>query len=345
MVGGTPPREMHRAAFGRISPPRAAADVYGRRMVEPGREASDLHAALRALAGGGEAIVQGDRRIRVEYATDSDGDVTGLALVCRYDAVATARVASGYRDAGALRAVRPLELRLETERDGHARARREGLVREWQSGDPAFDDRVFVNTPTTDPAVLSAVLGPAAREAVLALLDLGFEPIGIDVAGEVRASLPAQEFTRDRGPDGAARAAAAIDAFLRLTAQLPIVTASGEAHPRRPLAGVTLALQAVGLVGWLGNIPFVAGTHYALCRVFGVSVQARASTASLAASVALGIVGGLLGAKGYAALVAARARGRADALDLSTTARLAGFGGCSVLTFVAARAVATAAGW
>jgi len=318
----------------------------------PERSTNDLDEGLRALAGEagaagkrGYPIVRDGHRLRVEYVTDSDDEIQGLSLVCRYDDVAVPHASGSYRGEPRLRAVRPLDLRLERERDGHVRAKREGLVGEWQSGDPAFDERVFVTSPTTDPAVLAAVLGPAAREAVMALLALGFETVKIDVEGEVRAGIGQGDFVRTQGPGGGERAASALDAFCRLTSGLPIVAATGGVHPRPPLAGLTLALQIVGVVGWLGNVTFIALAHLAMGKVFGLPASRDASTLGVVGCVAVGVFGGFVGAKLHAARVATRARGRSDALDLETKALIAGFGGSSVLVFLIAFGAATLAGW
>lgn len=319
------------------------------------RGTHDLDAGLRSLAGeAGEAgkrgypIVREGRRVRVEYVTDSDDEIQALSLVCRYDDVAAPHAPGSYRGESRgesrLQAVRPLDLRLEREREGHVRAKREGLVGEWQSGDPAFDERVFVKSPTTDPAVLAAVLGPEAREAAMALLGLGFETVQIDVEGEVRAGIGQGDFVREHGPGGAERAERAVDAFLRLTSRLPIVAATGGAHPRPPLAVLTRALQIVGVVGWLGNVTFVALTHVAIGGVLGLPASRDASALGVAGSVAVGILGGVVGARLHGARVATRARGRSDALELEMKARIAGFGGCSVLAFVIAFGAATLAG-
>lgn len=316
------------------------------------RDKKSLEAGLRVLAGergaagkSGYAIVREGRRIRVEYGTDSDDDVTWLALVCRYDDVATPHVALGYRGEPALTAVRPLDIRLERERDGHVRAKREGLVVEWQSGDPEFDARVFVDSPTTEPRVLAAVLGPEVRKAVGSLLELGFDLIRIDADGEVRARLEARAFVRERDSDGLARAASAVDAFIGLSGRLPAIDATGGRHPARPLATMTSVLKVLGVVGWFGNVPFVWLSYAGMAKLQGVPITEDDRTAVMLGCVAVGIVGGLAGSRGYANLVASRARGRSDALGLRSSASLAGFGGFSVLTFLGALAVAVASGW
>src|SRR6185369_13478406 len=102
----------------------------------------------------------------------SDDDVLTMTLSFPYDAVA--RPSEGlYRDKRGLSALRPLAIELRREGDADVEAKDTGLSVEWQSGDAEFDRDVYVTSPTTDPRVLGAVLGPAARDAVRALLDLG----------------------------------------------------------------------------------------------------------------------------------------------------------------------------
>jgi hypothetical protein len=310
---------------------------------------SALVAELRALAGPGAAagsaffVVHDALRIAVSY---SSGSSSSLTLAARYDDVAqpsrpVARAAPhGYRDAPSLtlRATRPLDLTLRPEGAGDVAAKRKGVSVEWQSGDEAFDAGVYVETPSTDAAVIGAVLNAEVRAAVRALLALGFLSVRIDDGrGEVSTTLV--EFA----PRRSGRGRRAVEAFAGLLANLPAVTHTGARAPT-PLAGWTRFLGVVGVAGWSTNIGWGVG----VTAIFEeISPPPRGATdspsaVSVAASVGIGIVAGVIASRTYGARVQARTLGRSDAHTLAATARLSSFGGVSVLVFTAALIAALA---
>jgi hypothetical protein len=98
--------------------------------------------------------------IEVNYTC---GSSAGLTLRAPYDHPARTaspeRALGGYRGAvRPLMAARPLDIELRPEGRGDVAAKQQGLSVEWQSGDAAFDAAIYVSTPTTDAAVLAAVL-------------------------------------------------------------------------------------------------------------------------------------------------------------------------------------------
>lgn len=235
---------------------------------------SALVGELRALAGAGGRRDDSDDGGRFELrwegrtilVTHNAGSSSSLTLRVAYDDVAGAghpalvgpSVGGGaYREAPSrapLRAPRPLAIALHHETPADTRAVAEGVRREHQTGDHAFDAAVFVDTPTTDDAVLAAVLGPEVRSGVLSLFALGFHRVVIDDAildgpGFVEAYL--WSFASKDPP--AERAARSLDAFTRVLDHLPAVTPSGEAHAPPHPGGWTRVL------GWVGAVGLVAG--------------------------------------------------------------------------------------
>lgn len=238
---------------------------------------SGLVAELRALAGAGagarreEAGDDGTFDVRRGRHTitviHNSGSSSNLRLRVAYDDVARAdhpalpnRGSDGsYRQApsrGSLSAPRPLAIALDHETLADALAVAEGIRREHQTGDHAFDRAVFVGTPTTDDAVLRAVLNPEVRAAVLSLFALGFLRVTIDDAilpgspGFVEAYL--WSFASSDPP--AERGARSLDAFVRLLDHLPAITPSTEAHAP-PDAGSVL----IRVLGWVGAVGVLAG--------------------------------------------------------------------------------------
>jgi hypothetical protein len=223
-----------------------------------------LVAELRALAGGPEGdrfvLTHRGRSITVTHNSGSSSNVTFRAS---YDAAARADhpaltgagASEGtYRapprsDQQALIAPRPLAIVLRTRP-------REGLPTAYVTGDRAFDGSVFVDTPTTNQAVLAAVLGPEVRAAVLALFELDFHRITIDDEGFLDGSdvVEAYLWTFASSEPPRARAARGLDAFVSLLDHLPKITASGEgpAFPKTPVwVNVSGWLGLAGVLAWL----------------------------------------------------------------------------------------------
>ncbi|MBI2395085.1 MAG: hypothetical protein HYV09_36280 [Deltaproteobacteria bacterium] len=298
---------------------------------------SALVAELRGLAGPTAAnadsfvIARAHLRIDVIYTGGSSSSVT---LKATYDHVAKpVSPAEGYRDVGLLRAPRPMHITLRPEDAGDVAAKRERLSVEWQTGDEEFDRRVYVDSDTTDRAVLSAVLNAEVRAATLALMDLGFKTVIIDDGGQVIARVV--EFVQ-RVPR-ANRGRLAVDAFARLLGNLPAVTHVETARPAVPLLGWTRLLGAIGAIGWGLNVGYVGLVLMAFHAVSGRASREPEPPGTLAtiAVIAVAIVAGVIAAKVYGSLVRERVRGRSNAHQLAFTATLCAFGGASVLTFTA----------
>lgn len=290
----------------------------------------------------------GGHEIRVRFTTDGDGDPLTLSLVARYTAVARsherARSAAHYRDAASpqtLVATRPLGIELRREDAGDVHAKATGVSVEWESGHAAFDDAVYVTSPTRDQSVLGAVLNEDVREATLTLLSFGVSHMGIDTGEEglVEAvfSLRAGDRVTARPEDLAKRATQLVDAFERLLLHLPSITATGARHEGPPLARLTMVLGIIGALGWLLNVGYLGLVVMALNAIRGKDEPV--ATSVVITAIAAGIAGGVIGAVVYGDIVRARARGRPDAHRESGRARLRAFGGFSILTFTVVCAV------
>lgn len=294
---------------------------------------AELRGLARAAAHADSFVIARDRlRIEVSY---SGGSSSSLTLTARYDDVARpVPPAAGYRDVvAALRAPRPMRITLRPEDGSDVAAKREGVSVEWQTGDEEFDPRVYVETDTTEPAVLSAVLNAEVRAATLALIDLGFKTVILDDDGEVIARVV--EFVQ-RVPRPK-RGQRAIDAFARLLSNLPSVTHVHAPREPVPLLGWTRLLGVIGAIGWglnVGYVGLIVISFHALAGRSAGEPEGPGTGATLAI-IAAAIVAGVIGAKFYAGIVRERVRGRSNAHQLMFTASLSAFGGASVLTFTA----------
>jgi hypothetical protein len=197
---------------------------------------SALVTELQALAGvpaGTDAFALrfGGQTTAVVYSQFSSSPST-LTLEARYDDV------PGLPAGRPIVATRPLDIVLRPEGGPDRAAKAQGINVEWQTGDRAFDDTVYVSTPTESGEVLRAVLGPEVRSAVMTLFGLGFRMVRIDDDGVVRAEVT--EFVV--AVPQAGRGRSAMEAFVRILTNLPAVVASGAKHAAIPLAETTRAL-------------------------------------------------------------------------------------------------------
>lgn len=271
--------------------------------------------------------------IRVDY---NGGSSKHLILTATYDAVA--RSDHAYRGGAgrALAAPRPLSIELRWEDTSDVAAKAKGLNVEWQTGDPAFDQVVYIDSPTTDPEVLSAVINPEVRRAVRELLGIGFKTVGIDEGGDGSVSAYLDEFSSSEPPPPG-RGQNALRAFTHLLANLPAITSSGRLVQRTPLLPMTIFLSAIGIAGWFGNFFFVKGVFWVMELALGMPEDSAGLVWSeYAATIAIGVVVGSVGAFLYGRIVGALARGTSSAAKNVMWAQIAAFGGTSVVVFTAA---------
>lgn len=211
-----------------------------------------LHAALRALArkptgeDGPLVLVDGD--VRITVAVRSDTKSTTVRLTTPYDANARGdahAAGGGYRVAPALQGIRPMQITLRPEDHGDRAGKEAGHNVEVQTGDPAFDHAVYVDSPTIDPALLGAVLNPEVRAAVLELIALRVDGVTLDdhfMAVEVVVNGPVLVNDDDR-------AVKLVTSFAKLARAVPRVTATGEKHAPAPWFGRIVLATLVAAIG------------------------------------------------------------------------------------------------
>ena len=280
---------------------------------------SSLVQELRELAGVTKkeddfVVVHGEARIRVVYVGGSSWSVT---LRVPYDQHARG-VAAAYRS-GALEAIRPMKIELLPESDAHRAGKASGMDVEAQTGDPAFDDKVYVDT-LTPHAVVVRVLDEPVRRAALDLFAIEFTNITIDDDSSNVIARVVSFASREPFPN---RGRLAVDAFARLALGVPHVKKIAGEHRKHPLSRATF---------WLGISSVVA---LAACPAayFGTNPKCKdeMNGAGLAGCLTPGIVGlvvGLVGAIVVALLatsVSKRYRGRSDSSSVGTGFAAASF--------------------
>lgn len=85
----------------------------------------------------------------------------------------------------------PLTLRPETRLDRAGKSLR--INRETQTGDAAFDERVYLESDAPDSAVLAVLVDPALRASVVKLLELGAVSVTLDRGGALCISRPLRQ--------------------------------------------------------------------------------------------------------------------------------------------------------
>ena len=190
---------------------------------------------LRALAGVDEdvntfEILRESCRIRVVW---SPGSTDSLDLSTpvptpppgRSEGVRSA--GGAYRGPGVVPTLvmpRPMKIKLRREEPDDKDHKAAGINREFQTGDPAFDERVYIDTDSEDEVIRAVLASPDARAAALDLLRKDCSSILVDDnAGNITLSIV--EFTK-RAPDQA-RAERLVENLARLARALPPVRGSG----------------------------------------------------------------------------------------------------------------------
>jgi hypothetical protein len=186
---------------------------------------------------------------------------------------------------------------------------------EFQTGDPAFDLVVYVDT-RTPPDVLVHVLDEGARRAVRDLFVLAFTDIVIDDAlREIRATLVSFPSLVRPEPAGAR----AVDAFARLARAVPRVAQVAGQHPSHPLGGVIILLGIAAALTFFGGFPLYCGV------IAAPRCQNEMSSSELVTCVGPGIPGVIVGfvvamlAGVLASRFTRRYRGRSDSSRYGAT--------------------------
>lgn len=157
-----------------------------------------------------------------------------------------------------------------------------GINREVQTGDAAFDQRCYVDSPENDEVVKRLLADQAARQAILGLLDLGFHVQTSTRGVEAFQIVPASGALRDVKSAEAARLlfqlASAVPGFGGLAFKTPgLVT-------NVPLVAL-VALLTVG--GFLGTLLFEDTLGVTLNRVAVLALVVGCGLGAWAATVAL----------------------------------------------------------
>jgi len=311
---------------------------------------ADLMIGLRALAHVDEKADQfsferDGVRVAVDYV---GGSSSRLTLTSAYDgARGPIPAASAYRknaQGRVLRGVRPMLVTLREEEAEDKAAKADGLSREHQTRDEAFDRAVYVDSPTTDPELLDAVLCEAVRAGALELVQLGFEPIVIDDASSnVVARL--DRFRPSLAAEGAAERV--IAAFTKMIANLPPVERAVGQHAPRSSAPKVLAI--------LGAISFLAGAPIGLFTIAdaysctqgnadgdGATLKDGCGLPALMAVLA-GLACGVVGMIIARSLARSRVAGRSDSQAQLRYVGIAAFAWTALAAFVTAAVLAYSA--
>lgn len=316
----------------------------------------DLVEDLRRIAGGAAARAPNDFtferdgvEVRVVYVS---GSSSSLRFVTPYDKNARINAHAGfspderggYREGARreLRGVRPMAIALLRENHVHVAAKASGTNAEVQTGDPAFDDAVYVDTPS-DPDLVRAVLGHGARAATRALLDLGIRRVDLDAAGAIEARID-DFLSVARAGDRAERLVAA---FVDLARSVPVVARAEGAHPVAPYGALRVAGATTAFLGMV-LCPMV---YFAIASAVectepadeGVSLKDGCGTPAIV-GIAFAIVGASIAVRLTARYLAPALRGRSDSLDrIGSTYGAAGAIG-AVAGFLVGAALAFATG-
>lgn len=308
---------------------------------------SELVRALRAKAGATKedsfTFNHGSVAVKVAY---SGGSSSSLTLRAVYDVHAkrehgNAREGGSYRRTAVphvLRTTRPMQITLRPEGGADRQAKDEGINAEHQTGDEEFDAVVYIDSPTTDDAVLKAVLGPEAREAVKELFKLGLRRITIDDPERNVEAYLSEFATAKERPD---RAELMLDAFTRLVTSMPPVQDSGDVHAPAPFGcllgvGGTIA----GILGIAAIPVFLAIASGFDCTESssdgeGTSLKTGCGGAPLMGLV-IAIIVGLLAALLARYTFTPRLRGRSNSATRLSTLGFLSFALAAEVTFLVA---------
>ncbi|MDI1434442.1 hypothetical protein [Polyangium sorediatum] len=210
---------------------------------------------LRALAGVSadtntfDIVREDGRTIHVRFSPGSTDSLDVKTAILEHGSPPRA-VPAGYRNGrreGPLLVPRPMRLLLRKETASNREGKKSGVDHEIQTGDPSFDDEVFIDTLINDDLVRAILASPDTRAAILSLLRDKCHTVRIDETSAGEISLDLVEFTQP-APDQA-RGARIVDALVRLAASLPPLRASGEAPPMDHQAAASTAGCALGFVG------------------------------------------------------------------------------------------------
>lgn len=191
--------------------------------------------------------------VEVSYFGGSGSNVT-LTSAFGFGATASGpSSAQHYRESPApLRAARPMKITLREEDESDRHAKEEQIAREFQTGDPRFDARVYIDTSTPDAVLRELFASKALRDAAIALLDEGVRSIELDDS-ERRVS--ATLFTFASQTHDERRAERLVRAFEQVVRSTPRVIDSGEPAPTDAEGALITAFAAIAGLLFFSGVP------------------------------------------------------------------------------------------
>jgi hypothetical protein len=169
----------------------------------------DFEAAVRALGGvvrdTGCHIDRDGRRFTIKWRSPGKNTPPRIEILtpagplaqpqASHAATKTTKSAEmgPFRDAPSprIQSPAPLTLRLETRVDRAGKFLR--INRETQTGDAAFDARIYLESDAADPVVLAALVEPGLRTNVVKCLELGSSVVTLDLEGNLGVEHPLRE--------------------------------------------------------------------------------------------------------------------------------------------------------
>ena len=137
----------------------------------------------------------------------------------------------------------PLTLRFESKTDRVGKRLR--LNRETQTGDAAFDERVYLESDAPDALVLATLVDPATRAGVVTCLTLGCKELTLDDEGYLGAELELTSEARV-APESISTL---LDALASTAEGIPPL--QGRGHHRSRVRVIPTAAVVVTLLSWL----------------------------------------------------------------------------------------------
>jgi hypothetical protein len=137
----------------------------------------------------------------------------------------------------------PLTLRLETELDRTGKTMR--INRETQTGDPEFDEKVYLESEAPDAVVLAALVDPSMRAGVLKCLALGCTSLLLDADGDLSVEVPLAS-EASTAPDGLSLV---LDALCSTAEAVPPLQGKGRYH------SLAAKVSPISVVGALVSVP------------------------------------------------------------------------------------------
>ncbi len=211
--------------------------------------------------------------------------------------------------------IRPMAIQLRPETEEDRKAKQQGVVLEFQTGDAPFDQEVFIDTISPAPTIAHVLASPALRAAVRVLFAEGFSRVLIDDENGCITAYFSAFPTMHKRPGQASRM---LEAFVNIARYAPYVQRSAEKHPTdTQLVWLIAGTAMAGVMLFIGPLPYFVLSD-TLCN--DASPIARPPFSYMGgchAPVPLGIVvGSLLGVL-WGKVISGKIRGRSNSAGRS----------------------------